>query len=123
MLAFGNNVSCSSNACATPAFCRRLPWNLEVNTLASKRSLVDRKRSDCSIAPRNPQHFYLCVPASSSCLVLCRNAGTQGRPVASLTHWILDICSAAFCHGLSILATKRKFGGHKIAFSNLTISV
>ena len=24
MLAFGNNVSCSSSACSTPAFCRRL---------------------------------------------------------------------------------------------------
>ena len=39
----------------------------------------------------------------------------------ALTHWILDIFSAAVSHGLSILGTKRKFGGHilKIAFSNL----
>ena len=29
-----------------------------------------------------------------------------------LTHWILDIFSAAVSHGLSILGTKRKFGGH-----------
>ena len=30
----------------------------------------------------------------------------------TLTHWILDIFSAAVSHGLSILGTKRKFGGH-----------
>ena len=29
-----------------------------------------------------------------------------------LTHWILDIFSAAVSHGLSILGTNRKIGGH-----------
>ena len=29
-----------------------------------------------------------------------------------LTHWILDILSAAVSHGPSMLGTKRKFGGH-----------
>ena len=32
--------------------------------------------------------------------------------IANLSHWILDIFSAAVSHGLSILGTKRKFGGH-----------
>ena len=31
---------------------------------------------------------------------------------SKLTHWILGIFSAAVSHGLSILGTKRKFGGH-----------
>ena len=31
---------------------------------------------------------------------------------AFVTHWILDIFSAAVSHGLSILGTKHKFGGH-----------
>ena len=33
-----------------------------------------------------------------------------------LTHWILDIFSATVSHGLSILGTQRKFGGHIFKF-------
>ena len=36
MMAFGNNVSCSNRACSTLALC--LSGNIDVNTLASKRS-------------------------------------------------------------------------------------
>ena len=43
---------------------------------------VDRKRTDCSIAQRNPQKGDVCVLASSSCRKLRGNARTQGRPVA-----------------------------------------
>ena len=39
---------------------------------------VDRKRSDCSKAPRYPQKVDLCVLASFSCRVY---AETQGRKV------------------------------------------
>ena len=43
---------------------------------------VDRKRGDCSKAPRNPQKVNLCVPASSSCREMIGSAGRQGQLAA-----------------------------------------
>ena len=57
---------------------RFVAGNMDVNTLASKRSELIRKCSDCSKALRNPQKLDLCVLASFSC---CVNAETQGRKV------------------------------------------
>ena len=61
------------------------------NTLASKRSELMRKRSDCSKAPRNPQKVDLCVLqlASSSCRVYMEAQERKFRPVSGLTGYVL----------------------------------
>ena len=66
---------------------RFVAGNMDVNTPASKRSDLIRKRSDCSNAPRNPQ-VDLCVFASFSCRVYAETQGRDVRPVAGLTHSI-----------------------------------
>ena len=67
---------------------RFVAGNMDVNTLASKRSELIRKRSDCSNAPRNPQQVDLCVLASFSCRVYVETYGRNVRHVAGLTHSI-----------------------------------
>ena len=54
---------------------RFVAGNMDVDTLASKRSELIRNCGDCSKVPRNPQKVDLCVLASFSCR---GNAGTQG---------------------------------------------
>ena len=59
---------------------RFVAGNMAVNTLASKRSELIRKRSDCLKAARNPQKVDLCVLASISCRVYAETQGsTCGR--------------------------------------------
>ena len=60
---------------------RFVAGNMDVNTLASKRSEVIRKHSDCSRAPNNPQKVDLCVLASFSCRVYAVTQGRKVRPV------------------------------------------
>ena len=59
-------------------------------------------------------YAYVCsIIYHSSLLRYCLLCALfQPLVVSKLTHWILDIFSAAVSHGLSILGTKRKFGGH-----------
>ena len=79
MLAFGNNVSFSSSACSTLAFCRR-QHGREYDCVQTFP--VDLKHSDCSKALRNPQNIDLCVLASFSCRVYAETQGRKVRPVA-----------------------------------------
>ena len=60
--------------------------NMDVNTLASKRSELIRIHSDCSKALRNLQQVDLCVLASFSCRVYAETQGRKVRPVAGLRH-------------------------------------
>ena len=73
MLTFENNVSCSSSARSTLA--SNLRWH--GRDYACVQVLrVNRKRGDCSNAPRNPWQVDLCA-CVFQLLRLCRNAGTQ----------------------------------------------
>ena len=63
---------------------RFVAGNMDLNTLASKRSELIRKRSVCSKVPRNPQKVDLCVLASFSCRVYAETQGRKIRPVACL---------------------------------------
>ena len=87
VLAFGNNVSFSSSECSTIAFCRRQHGRENVQTVP-----VDRKHSDCSKAPRNPQKVDLCVLASFSCSVYAETQGRKVRPVADFKYTKVITC-------------------------------
>ena len=64
---------------------------------------VDRKHSNCSKAPRNPQKVDLCVLASFSCRVYAETQGRKVRPVAGLTNCLDNNVTRTFLERFYIM--------------------